>query len=182
MKRCRWCTSELLIAYHDNEWGKRLRFDDLYLFETLVLESMQAGLSWETILKKRENYRLLFDGFDYEKIAQYSSEKLGVLYNDARIIRSKRKIDAIVNNARQFICVKAEFGSFYQYLISFTKGEILIETSDEVVSENELSQQISFDLKKRGFKFVGPVIIYAYLQAIGIIVNHDKECELYMHG
>lgn len=179
MKRCSWCKSELLTTYHDNEWGI-LKTDDYYLFEMLVLEGMQAGLSWEIVLKRRENYRLLFDNFDFEKIAKYSQAYKEKLYTDTRIIRHRLKINAIINNAQRFSEVIAEFGSFYNYLVSFTKGEIFIRKDNQKVVENALSQKISDDLKRRGFQFVGGIIIYSYLQAIGIIIDHEQECDFYL--
>lgn len=173
-KRCSWAKSDLAIEYHDNEWCQITRMDDQYLFELLVLEGMQAGLSWEIILQRRKNYQLLFDEFDFYKIEKYTSEKLESLYVDNRIIKHKLKINSIVSNASQFIKVINEFGSFNQYLNQFTlEKEYDIEIH---ITENELSQMISKDLKKRGFKFVGSKIIFSYLQAIGIVNSHEEEC------
>ncbi len=173
-KRCNWAKSELAIQYHDDEWCQITRLDDYYLFELLILEGMQAGLSWEIILQKRENYRLLFDEFDFNKIANYNHDKLESLYLDSRIVRHRLKINAIVNNAIQFIKVIKEFGSFINYLNQFVFNEQYIV--DISITKNELSDIISKDLRKRGFKFVGSTIIFSYLQAIGIIVSHEGEC------
>lgn len=173
-KRCSWAKSDLAIEYHDNEWCQITRMDDQYLFELLILEGMQAGLSWEIILQRRKNYQLLFDEFDFYKIEKYTSEKLESLYVDNRIIKHKLKINSIVSNASQFIKVINEFGSFNQYLNQFTlekKYDVEIH-----ITENELSKLISKDLKKRGFKFVGSKIIFSYLQAIGIVNSHEEEC------
>lgn len=173
-KRCSWAKSDLAIEYHDNEWCQITRMDDQYLFELLVLEGMQAGLSWEIILQRRKNYQLLFDEFDFYKIEKYTSEKLESLYVDNRIIKHKLKINSIVSNASQFIKVINEFGSFNQYLNQF-----ILEKKYDIeihITENELSQMISKDLKKRGFKFVGSKIIFSYLQAIGIVNSHEEEC------
>lgn len=173
-KRCNWAKSDLAIKYHDEEWCQVTRTDDYYLFELLILEGMQAGLSWEIILKKRENYRILFDEFDFDKIANYNQEKLEALYIDNRIIRHRLKIDSIVNNALQFIKVIEKFGSFMNYLNQFTENKQY--NIDILVTKNELSDKISKDLKRRGFKFVGSTIIFSYLQAIGVIVSHEKDC------
>ena len=174
--RCRWCNlkNELYIKYHDEEWGK-LQTDDHYLFEMLILEGFQAGLSWECVLNKREAFRAAFDDFDIEKIIAYNEAKLNELYNNGNIIRNRRKINATVKNAIIFKQIVNEFGSFYNYLKTFTNGEIYIEA--ELVS-SPLSDAVSKDLSKRGMSFVGTVIIYSYLQAVGIINSHDKACFL----
>lgn len=177
MKRCKWCNLEnpLYIEYHDSEWG-RPNFDDHYLFEMLILESFQAGLSWECVLNKRESFRSAFDNFDIEKIVKYDANKIEQLLSDKKIIRNKLKINAAVNNAKIFKSLQKEYGSFYQYLLSFTKGKILYEVGK---TTDDLSDAISADLIKRGMKFVGSTILYAYLQATGFIDSHDEQCFLY---
>lgn len=174
--RCRWCNveNELYVKYHDEEWGK-LQTDDHYLFEMLVLEGFQAGLSWECVLNKRSHFRLAFDNFDIEKIIRYDENKLNELYNNKDIIRNKRKINATVKNANIFKSIINEYGSFYKYLKTFTNGEFHKETG---LVSSPLSDKISNDLRKRGMSFVGTVIIYSYLQAIGIINSHDENCFL----
>ncbi len=173
IKRCSWAgDDEIYIRYHDEEWGVPTH-DDKELFEMLVLESFQAGLSWITILKKRENFRKAFDDFDVEKVASYGEEKVEELRQDAGIIRHKGKITSAINNAEIFIEIQEEFGSFDDYIWSFTDGEVI---KAEFKTESELSKEISKDLKKRGMKFVGPTIIYSYLEAIGIIDNHQENC------
>ncbi|MBQ6098353.1 MAG: DNA-3-methyladenine glycosylase I [Methanobrevibacter sp.] len=174
--RCSWVTEdEVYIKYHDEEWGIPT-YDDAELFEMLVLESFQAGLSWITILKKRENFRKAFDGFDVLKVANYGEDKIEELRNNKGIIRHKGKITSAINNANIFIEIQKEFGSFSNYIWSFTDGKII---KAEYETESELSKQISKDLKKRGMKFVGPTIIYSYLESIGIIDNHEKKCFKY---
>ena len=177
MQRCKWCNlnNEKYIEYHDNEWG-RLKKNDDYLFEMLILESFQSGLSWECILNKRDDFRIAYDNFNAEKIANYSAEKIQELLQNKKIIRNQLKIRASINNAKIFIEIKKEYGTFYHYLETFTKGKIINEVGK---TTNELSDRISKDLKKRGMKFVGSTIIYSYLQAIGIIYSHDKNCFLY---
>ena len=177
MKRCFWCNekNELYVKYHDEEWGA-LRLDDGYLFEMLVLESFQAGLSWECVLNKRENFRRAFDNFDVEKICNYSQEKLDALSLDGGIIRNKRKIKAATQNARIFIEIRNEYGSFEAYLKTFWNGDIIFENDK---TSSSLSDIISKDLKKRGMSFVGTTVIYSYLQAIGIINSHMDYCFLY---
>ena len=174
--RCTWANSEnIYIRYHDEEWGVPTHDDD-ELFEMLVLESFQAGLSWITILKKRENFRKAFDDFDVVKVAGYGEEKINELLENAGIIRHKGKITSAINNARIFIAIQEEFGSFDEYIWGFTDGEII---KAEFLTESELSKKISKDLKKRGMKFVGPTIIYSYLESIGIIDNHQECCYKY---
>ncbi len=177
MRRCKWCNLEnpLYVEYHDKEWGVP-NFDDQYLFEMLILESFQAGLSWECVLNKRKDFKIAYDNFDIEKIIHYEEEKVNELLLNKKIIRNKLKIKASVNNAKIFQCIQKEYGSFYNYLITFTKGKILYEVDK---TTNELSDNISKDLMKRGMKFVGSTIIYSYLQAIGFIYSHDKECSFY---
>ena len=173
VKRCSWVTDdEIYVRYHDDEWGVPTH-DDRELFEMLVLESFQAGLSWITILKKRENFKKAFDDFDYEKVAKYGEDKVEELRLNKGIIRHKGKINAAINNAKIFIEIQKEFGSFDEYIWGFTNGEII---KAEFKTESELSATISKDLKKRGMSFVGPTIIYSYLESIGIIDNHEKGC------
>lgn len=175
--RCNWCNIDnpLYVKYHDKEWC-HLNLDDNYLFEMLLLESFQAGLSWECVLNKREDFRKAYDNFDLDKICSYSTDKIDELLNNKDIIRNKLKIKASISNARIFRNIIKEYGSFRAYLKTFTKEEIIYEIDK---TTNFLSNNISKDLKKRGMKFVGSVIIYSYLQAIGIIYSHDKECFLY---
>jgi len=175
-KRCSWCNLEnkRYIEYHDHEWAVP-RFDDQYLLEMLILESFQAGLSWECILNKRESFRLLYDDFDLEKICKYDSKKIEELLGDKRIIRNKLKIKASIKNAIIFKKIQEEYGTFYNYLRKFTKDKTFYETDQ---TTNELSDRLSKDLKRRGMTFVGSTIIYSYLQAIGVIYSHEKECYL----
>ncbi len=177
MKRCRWCNlnNSKYVSYHDNEWCI-FNSDDRYLLEMLILESFQAGLSWECILNKRDSFRLCYDNFDLDKICLYDDDKINELINNKDIIRNKLKIKASINNAKIFKNIKEEYESFYNYLKTFTDGKIFYETG---LTKSELSDKISKDLEKRGMKFVGSTIIYSYLQAIGIIYSHDKECFLY---
>jgi len=165
----------IYIEYHDNEWCKP-NFEDSYLYEMLILESFQAGLSWECVLNKREYFREAYDNFDIEKVCAYDDEKISELLSNKNIIRNKLKVNASINNSRIFKNIVGEFGSFYNYLKSFTGEKILYETDK---TTNDLSDAISADLKKRGMKFVGSTIIYSYLQAIGMIYSHDEECFLY---
>lgn len=175
-QRCTWAGSdETYIKYHDDEWGVPTH-DDRELFEMLVLESFQAGLSWITILKKRENFRKAFDGFDVVKVANYDDDKVEELRSNEGIIRHKGKITSAISNARVFIEIQDEFGSFDEYIWGFTDGEII---KAEFLTESELSKTISKDLKKRGMKFVGPTIIYSYLESIGVIDNHQEHCFRY---
>lgn len=175
--RCSWCNlnNPLYVSYHDNEWGI-LKVDDNYLFEMLLLESFQAGLSWECILNKRENFRLAYDNFDILKIVNYSNEDVTRLLNDKGIIRNRRKILASIHNARVFHQIVLEFGSFYNYISTFSDGNILYEVDR---TSNWLSDKISIDLQRRGMKFVGSVIIYSFLQAIGVINSHERNCFMY---
>ncbi len=177
MKRCAWCNlnNPLYVKYHDEEWGAP-NFDDKYLFEMLTLESFQAGLSWECVLNKRESFKKAYDDFDLEKVLLYDDKKINELINNKDIIRNKLKIKASINNAKIFKKIIDEYGSFYNYLKTFTNGKIIYEIGK---ATNELSDAISKDLKKRGMKFVGSTIIYAYLQAIGVINSHDEECFLH---
>ncbi len=176
MKRCFWCNEKnpLYVKYHDEEWGQP-QFDDEYLFEMLLLESFQAGLSWECVLNKRENFRKAFDNFDREKIALYGEEKILSLKEDKGIVRNGRKITAAVKNAEIFGKIVEEYGSFYNYLRLFWNGEAIVE-NDKTTSE--LSDRISADLVKRGMKFCGSTIIYSFLQAVGVVSSHDDGCFL----
>ncbi|WP_405293656.1 DNA-3-methyladenine glycosylase I [Methanobrevibacter sp.] len=174
--RCNWAGSEeIYIKYHDEEWGIPTH-DDKELFEMLVLESFQAGLSWITILKKRENFKKAFDDFDVAKVANFNDDKVNELLQNDGIIRHKGKITSAINNAQIFIEIQEEFGSFDDYIWGFTDGKII---KAEFLTESELSKHISKDLKKRGMKFVGPTIIYSYLESIGIIDNHQESCFKY---
>ncbi|MGG6230249.1 DNA-3-methyladenine glycosylase I [Tenacibaculum sp. SDUM215027] len=181
-KRCFWVSDDpLYIEYHDTEWGVPV-YDDDKLFEFLILETFQAGLSWITILKKRENFRKAFDNFDYKKIAKYSEDKYEELLQNAGIIRNKLKIKATITNAQLFIKVQEEFGSFSKYIWSFTNGKPItnkFEKREEVPATTELSDEISKDLKKRGFKFVGSTVIYAHMQATGMVNDHTTDCFRY---
>lgn len=172
--RCKWCNLKngKYIEYHDKEWGVP-SYDDQYLYEMIILESFQAGLSWECVLNKREDFRKAFDNFDVEKICNYNDGKIQELLKNEKIIRNKLKINASINNAKIFKNIQNEYGSFYKYLLTFTKNKILKETNK---TTNDLSDSISKDLIKRGMKFVGSTIIYSYLQATGFIYSHEKEC------
>ena len=176
-KRCTWCNMKnpKYIEYHDKEWCVP-NFDDKYLYEMLILESFQAGLSWECVLNKRESFRLAYDGFDIEKVCAYDEDKINELRNNKDIIRNKLKINASVSNSKIFKSIVEEFGSFHNYLKQFTADKIIYEIGK---TTNELSDVISNDLKKRGMKFVGSTIIYSYLQAVGVIYSHDRDCFLY---
>lgn len=167
----------LYVEYHDKHWGVP-QHDDAVLFEFLVLESFQAGLSWECILNKREGFRAAFDGFDVEKVAAYDEGKIACLMNDAGIVRNRLKIKAAVTNAAVFCEIQRQFGSFDRYIWSFTDGETVFEECD-LFTSSPLSDKVSADLKKRGMKFVGTTIIYSYLQAVGIINGHCKICSFY---
>ena len=177
MNRCKWCNinNPKYIDYHDNEWGI-LKTDDNYLFEMLILETFQIGLSWECVLNKREAFKKAYDNFDLDKVCNYNNDKIKELENNPNIIRNKSKIKASINNAKIFKSIKEEYHSFYNYLKTFTNGETYYEVG---LTSSELSDKISKDLKKRGMKFVGTTIIYSYLQAIGIINSHDKDCFMY---
>ena len=181
MKRCNWPTNELSIRYHDEEWGKPLH-DDRGLFEFLILEGAQAGLSWDTILRKRENYRKAFDGFDANKVARYTDKKVEKLLQDEGIIRNRLKIASAISNARAFLAVKNEFGSFDKYIWSFVDGKPIVnrvKESSQVQAKTEISDAISKDLKKRGFNFVGSTIMYAFMQATGMVNDHLVSCFRY---
>ncbi len=179
MKRCFWCNlnNPLYIEYHDKEWGV-LNLDEDYLFEMLILEMFQAGLSWECILNKRENFKKAYDNFDIDKIINYDKTKKEKLYNDKGIIRNKLKINASINNAIIFKEIQKEYGSFSKYLLSFIDKYPVHETG---LTTSPLSDSISKDLIKKGMKFTGSTIIYSYLQAIGLINSHEKECYLHQN-
>ncbi len=177
--RCNWCEKDdLYRAYHDNEWGKPV-YNDETIFEFLVLESFQAGLSWYTILKKRENFKLTFDDFNYRKIAEYTDEKAEELMQNPGIIRNRLKILATVNNAKRFLEVQKEFGTFSEYIWSFVNGKPIInhpKTLKDVPATNEISDALAKDLKKRGFKFLGSTVVYAHMQATGMVNDHLLDC------
>ena len=177
MNRCKWCNlnNKKYIEYHDKEWGV-LNTDDKYLLEMLILESFQAGLSWECVLNKRDSFRTAYDNFNIDKIFNYKDDKINELINNTNIIRNKLKIIASINNSKIFKTLVNEYGNFYNYLKSFTNGKIIYELDK---TTNILSDSISKDLTKKGMKFVGSTIIYSYLQAIGIINSHEKECFKY---
>ena len=179
--RCAWPGNPLAVAYHDKEWGVPVR-DDRKLFEFLILEGAQAGLSWDTILAKRENYRKALDGFDFEKIALYDSKKKRQLLANAGIVRNRAKIDATIVNARAFIALRKEFGSFSRYLWRFVDGRPLQgrrRGKGDIPARSEVSDALSKDLKKRGFKFVGTTIMYAFMQAVGMVNDHTRSCFRY---
>lgn len=175
--RCTWCNlnNPKYVKYHDTEWCVP-NFDDGYLYEMLILESFQAGLSWECVLNKRESFRKAYDNFDIDKVVLYDENKINELICNKDIIRNKLKIKASIKNSRIFKKIALEYGSFYNYLRSFTKDETIFEVGKIT---NDLSDAISRDLQNRGMKFVGSVIIYSYLQAIGVIYSHDKDCYLF---
>lgn len=181
-KRCAWCGEDpLYMEYHDKEWGTPV-YDDELLFEFLILETFQAGLSWITILRKRENFRAAFDNFDYKKIAKYGEEKVQVLLQDAGIIRNKLKVRATISNAQAFMDVQYEFGSFSKYIWGFIDGTPITNNYTdlkEVPANTALSDRISKDLKKRGFKFVGSTVVYAHMQATGMVNDHLVDCFRY---
>jgi len=181
MERCGWAKNELNIPYHDTEWGVPLH-DDNALFEFLILEGAQAGLSWDTILRKRDNYREAFDNFDPTIVAKYDEEKCGELLLNEGIIRNRLKIKSAVENAKAFLKVQKEFGSFDKYIWSFVGGKPLdnkLKSSGDVPVKTEISDAISKDLKKRGFNFVGSTIMYAFMQATGMVNDHLTSCFRY---
>lgn len=179
MTRCAWALgSELMTAYHDTDWG-RPSHDDRYLFELLLLEGAQAGLSWSTVLTKRENYRRALDGFDFARIVRYDQAKLDELRLDPGIVRNRLKISSTVKNARAFLAVREEFGTFDAYLWQWVDGTPVVNhrrPDDPPPASTQLSDRISKDLKRRGFTFVGTTIVYAYLQAVGVVDDHVKGC------
>lgn len=177
--RCSWVSDDpLYVAYHDNEWGVPVH-DDAVLFEFLILEGAQAGLSWLTVLKRREGYKNAFRDFDVEKIAKFNEADVGLLMQDSGIIRNKLKINSAIRNAKVFIAIQAEFGSFDRYLWQFVSGEPVvnrINEREEPIVTSDVSDVISKDLKKRGMNFVGSTIIYAYMQAVGLVNDHTQNC------
>lgn len=177
--RCWWAGSDpLYVQYHDEEWG-RPEHDDRKLFEMLCLEGAQAGLSWITILRKRENYRAAFDSFDAEKVATYDEAKVGELMQNAGIVRNRMKIDAFIANAQAFLRVRAEFGSFDAYIWRFVDGQPIVNAWEDIrqaPASTPVAEAMSKDLKKRGFKFVGPTICYAFMQATGLVNDHTVDC------
>jgi DNA-3-methyladenine glycosylase I len=177
-QRCEWTeTNDLFIPYHDKEWGVPVH-DDRLLFEFLILEGAQAGLSWLTILKRREGYRVAFDNFNAQKITKYSATKKAQLLKDEKIIRNRLKIDSVVSNAAGFLKIQDEFGSFSKYIWGLSKGKSLNRKNASLAKK--ISQQMSKDLKRRGFNFVGPTICYAFMQATGIMNDHSKRCFRYL--
>ena len=180
MKRCFWVdeNNPIYVKYHDEEWGVP-KYDDKELFELLILECFQAGLSWITVLKKREAFRKAFDNFDVKKVSKYDKEKVEQLLKNEGIIRSRNKIESAIKNAQIYIDIQKEFGSFSDYIWGFTKGKIVKNTTDKFEVSTPLSDKISKDLKKRGMKYVGTVIIYSYLQAAGIVNDHETTCCCY---
>ena len=181
MKRCDWPKNELAIAYHDKEWGVPLH-DDKGLFEFLILEGAQAGLSWDTILRKRENYRKAFDGFDVKKVSRYTDKRVEKLLQNEGIIRNRLKVSAAVSNAKAFLKVQKEFGSFDKYIWSFIDGKPILnkwKTTSQVPATSAVSDTISKDMKNRDFKFVGSTIIYAHMQATGMVNDHLISCFRY---
>ena len=177
MTRCKWCNlkNEKYIEYHDKEWGVAI-YDDKHLYEMLILESFQAGLSWKCVLNKREDFRKAFDNFEIDKVSDYDEKKVQELLKNENIIRNKLKINAAINNSKIFKEIQNEYKTFSNYIWSFTNNKVIYEIGK---TSSELSDIISKDLQKRGMRFVGTTIIYSYLQAIGVIYSHDKECFLY---
>ena len=181
-KRCKWADSnKLMKEYHDKEWGTP-QYDDKNLYELLILEGMQAGLSWNTVLQKRNNFRRVFDNFDYNKIVRYKENKIEELMQNKGIIRNRLKIQSVITNAKSFINVQEEFGSFNKYIWDFVNNKSVHNTwkkLEDLPPNTELSNKISNDMKKRGFKFIGTTIIYSFLQAIGVVNDHTIDCFRY---
>lgn len=176
--RCEWAKNDLSIVYHDTEWGVPTH-DDQALFELLVLEGAQAGLSWDTILAKRENYRRAFDNFDVTCVAVYDDAKVAALLQDSGIVRNRRKVASAIKNANAFLCIQQEFGSFNEYLWRFVDGKPIVgawKSAADVPATTPLSDRLSKDLKQRGFSFVGSTIVYAYMQSAGLVNDHIKSC------
>jgi DNA-3-methyladenine glycosylase I len=175
--RCSWATNELSIRYHDEEWGVPIH-DDRALFEFLILEGAQAGLSWDTILRKRENYRSALDGFEAKRVVAYDRRKVQALLRDPGIIRNRLKIGSAIQNAKAFLKVQEEFGSFDRYIWQFVGGKPVINLwkSKQIPARTSVSDAMSRDLKKRGFNFVGSTICYAFMQAVGLVNDHAKNC------
>lgn len=180
MKRCSWVdeNSQIYKDYHDKEWGVP-KYDDRELFELLILEGFQAGLSWITVLKKREAFRIAFDNFDVQKVAKYDENKIAELLQNEKIIRSRGKINSAILNAKIFIDIQKEYGSFSKYIWNFTKGKIIKNKNNKFQVSTPLSDKVSKDLKKRGMKYVGTVIIYSYLQSVGVVDDHETTCFRY---
>jgi DNA-3-methyladenine glycosylase I len=180
--RCEWVGQDpLYVAYHDTEWGVP-KHDDRLLFEFLILEGVQAGLSWLTVLKKRDRYRLVFDGFDPDRVARYDRRKMEALLHDPGIVRNRLKIEAATANARAFQAIRTEYGSFDRYIWGFVGGSTIKnawQRIDQIPAQTEISKRMSRDLKKRGFKFVGPTICYAFMQAAGLVNDHTVNCFRY---
>ncbi len=177
-KRCAWATTALSIPYHDNEWGRPLH-DDSGLFEFLILEGAQAGLSWETILNKRDRYREAFLGFDPERVAKMNARAVDRLMRDPGIVRNRAKIESAIDNARAFLKVRTEFGSFDRYIWSFVDGTPIVnkwQRRSQLPASTPVSEAMSKDLRKRGFRFVGPTICYAFMQAVGMVNDHVLDC------
>ena len=182
MNRCNWAKDEPNITYHDKEWG-RPQHDDTKLFEFLILEGAQAGLSWITILKRRDGYRKAFSDFDALKVSKYTQKRVEKLLQDESIIRNKLKVNSAINNAKAFLKVQVEFGSFDEYLWGFVNHKPIknkFKKLSDIPASTEISEKLSKDLKKRGFSFVGPTICYALMQAIGMVNDHTTQC--FMHG
>lgn len=177
-KRCKWCNlkNDKYVEYHDKEWGIPVYDNDQHLYEMLILESFQAGLSWECVLNKREDFRKAFDDFDIDKVCGYTEEKVEELLKNEKIIRNKLKINAAINNSKVFKEIQKEYKSFSNYIWHLTSHKIIYEVNN---TSSELSDTVSKDLKKRGMRFVGTTIIYSYLQAIGVIYSHEEECFMY---
>ncbi len=182
MQRCEWATTELAILYHDQEWGVPIH-DDKKLFEFLVLEGAQAGLNWQTILIKRPHYVEVFDGFDPAKIANYGTQKIEQLLSDPGIVRNKRKVESAVQNARVFLEIQKAFGSFDFYIWQYVNYQTIQNQYSQIShlpAKNEISEKISLDLRKRGMNFVGPTIMYAFMQAVGMVNDHTLNCFRYL--
>ena len=175
--RCKWCNlnNKTYIKYHDEEWGVPV-YDDKVLLEFLILEPFQAGLSWEIVLAKRESFKKAFDDYDIEKICNFDETKISEILNDASVIRNRKKIEAAINNTKIFKSIQKEWGTFSSYIWHFTDNKIIYEVGK---TSSYLSDEISKDMKKRGMKFIGTTIIYSFLQAVGIIYSHDKDCFMY---
>ena len=180
-QRCSWAKGELMQRYHDTEWGVPSR-DDQHLYEMLLLEAFQAGLSWQVVLSKRENFRKAFDGFNAHRIAAYSEEKIEALLQDPGLIRCRKKIEGAIANARVFLAIQEEFGSFIAYLDTFTGGKVSVNATEEILTTSPLSDALSRDLKKRGMKYMGSVTVYSYLQAVGAVNDHMPGCFLRQKG
>ena len=184
MSYCRWPhTSDLNLRYHDEEWGVPL-FDDVKQFEFLMMEVMQCGLNWNIVINKREVFRSCFDRFDFEKIAQYTDDDVARILATDKMIKSRRKVEAVIHNAKCFMKIREEYGSFCNYLWGYTKGKTIIydkHGEGQIPASNGLSEKISKDLKKRGFKFLGTVVIYSHLQAAGLINDHGCDCPRYKY-